>query len=93
MIELSHADDILGQVILTFDGRVLEKFSERSATAERMIVGLLHLEVAGPDRKGRRELWFTCRPRRRGGGFRLIVTEDQWAGVEPFVRDVGAALG
>ncbi|WP_028063009.1 hypothetical protein [Solirubrobacter soli] len=92
MLELSHADDILGQVILTFDGRVLEKFSERSAEAERMIVGLLHLEVTEPDRKGRREVWFTCRPKRRGGGFRLTVADEEWAGVEPFVRDVGAAL-
>jgi hypothetical protein len=92
MLELSHADDIVGQVILTFDGRVLEKFSERTATAERMIVGLLHLEVEGPDRKGRREVWFTCRPNRRGGGFRLMVSEEQWPGVEPFVREVGAAL-
>ena len=38
---------------------------------------LLHLEIEGPDRKGRREVWFSCRSNRRG---------------EPFVREVGAAL-
>jgi hypothetical protein len=92
VIELAHEDSLLGQTVLTFDGRVLEKFSERSATAERMIVGLLHIEVEGPDRKGRREVWFSCRPKRRGGGFRLMVSEEQWPGVEPFVRAVGAAL-
>jgi hypothetical protein len=92
MLELAHDDSLLGQLILTFDGRVLEKFEDRSAAAERMIVGLLYIEVTSPDRKGRRDVWFTCRPNRKGGGFRLTVAEDQWPGVEPFVREVGAAL-
>jgi hypothetical protein len=92
MPDLSHADSVQGHVIVSFDGRVLEKFSERTAEAERMIVGMLHLEVAGPDRKGRRTVKFSTQPNNRGGGFQLWVSEEQWPGVEPFVNEVAAAI-
>jgi hypothetical protein len=92
MPDLSFADAVQGHVIVTFDGRVLEKFSERSATTDRLIVGMLNVQVDEPDRKGRREVWFTCRPNKRGGGFTLWVSEEQWLEVEPFVREVEAAL-
>ena len=92
MPDLTHDDPVLGRIVLTFDGRILEKFSERTATAERMIVGLLHVNVDGPDRKGRREVMFTCRPNKRGGGFTVWATDDQWPAVEPFVREVTAAV-
>ena len=36
---------------------------------------------------------FTCSSGfRSGGGFRLVADERQWAAVEPFVREVEAAL-
>jgi hypothetical protein len=92
MSDLTHDDPVVGRVVYTFDGRILEKFSERTATAERMIVGLLHMNVDEPNRKGRREIMFTALPNKRGGGFTLWVNEDQWADVEPFVREVAAAL-
>jgi hypothetical protein len=92
MSELVHADPVIGQVIFTFDGRVLEKFSERTATAERMILGLLHVQVDEPNRKGRRQVMFSCLPGGRGGGFTLWATEEQWPAVEPFVNEVTAAL-
>lgn len=91
MSDLLHHDPVLGPCIATFDGRVLELFTERTGSDSRMIVGLLHVTVDGPDRKGRREVSFTGAPRKRGGGFRLWVPEDQWAGVEPFVREVERA--
>jgi|KBSSwiStaDraftv2_1062776.scaffolds.fasta_scaffold761399_2 hypothetical protein len=91
MPDLTHDDPVAGRVIVTFDGRILEKFSERSASAERMIVGLLHVDVGDPNRKGRREIMFSCRPNRRGGGFTLWAEEDQWPAVEPFVREVASA--
>jgi len=91
MPDLTHDDPVAGRVIVTFDGRILEKFSERSASAERMIVGLLHVDVGVPNRKGRREIMFSCRPNRRGGGFTLCAEEDQWPAVEPFVREVASA--
>ena len=91
MPDLTHDDPVAGRVILTFDGRILEKFSERSATAERMIVGLLNVQVGEPNRKGCREIMFSAQPNRRGGGFTIWADEPQWAAVEPFVRDVEAA--
>ncbi len=58
-----------------------------------MIVGMLHVTSASPDRKGRRDVKFTCSPGfRSGGGFYLTVAEEQWPSVEPFVREVEAAL-
>jgi hypothetical protein len=92
MPDLVHADPVIGNVIVTFDGRVLECFSERDATSTRMIVGLLHLQVEGPNRKGRREVKFSGAPNNRGGGFVLWVDEEQWPAVEPFVNEVAAAL-
>jgi hypothetical protein len=91
MPDLTHDDPVVGRVIYTFDGRILEKFSERTATAERMIVGLLHVDVGEPNRKGRREIMFSCQPNRRGGGMTLWAEQDQWPAVEPFVREVAAA--
>jgi hypothetical protein len=49
------------------------------------------MNIDGPDRKGRREIMFTARPNKRGGGFTLWVNEDRWPGVEPFLREVGTA--
>jgi hypothetical protein len=93
MSDLAHDDSVQGPCIVTFDGRILELFTQRSAGAQRMIVGMLNLKVDGPDRKGRREVKFTCLPGfRSGGGFVLWVAEDQWPAVEPFVREVEAAL-
>ena len=91
MPDLTHDDPVAGRVIFTFDGRILEKFSERTATAERMIVGLLHVQINDPNRKGRREISFSCLPNRRGGGITLWAEEDQWPADEPFVRAVAAA--
>ncbi len=93
MSDLQHDDSIIGRCILTFDGRVLELFNERTADAQRLIVGMLNVEVDQPDRKGRRDVKFTCNTGfRSGGGFRIVVDETQWPAVEPFVREVEAAL-
>jgi hypothetical protein len=86
-----HDDPVLGRVIVTFDGRVLERFSERTSTAERMIVGLLNVNVGDPNRKGRRQIMFSCLPDQRGGGFTLWAEAEQWTAVEPFVREVASA--
>ena len=93
MSDLRHDDSIIGMCIVSFDGRVLELFNERTADAQRLIVGMLHVKVDEPDRKGRRDVKFTCNSGfRSGGGFRLVADETQWAAVEPFVREVEAAL-
>lgn len=91
-IDLAHDDPVIGRCIVTFDGRVLELFNERSAEAKRMIVGLLHVGVDEPNRKGRRQVTFTCAPNRRGGGFTIWAEPEQWVAVEPFVAVVTAAV-
>jgi hypothetical protein len=92
MSDLVHQDSLQGPCIVTFDGRVLELFNELKGSAERLIVGMLYVYVAGPDRKGRRQVNFTCvAESRAGGGFELRFTEDQWASAEPFVREVATA--
>ena len=94
MSDLHHDDPVQGPCIVTFDGRILELFTQREGGKERMIVGMLHVDVGEPNRKGRRDVKFTCAPGfRSGGGFFLTVEAEQWAAVEPFVREVEAALG
>ena len=93
MTDLAHHDPVLGACILTFDGRILELFSEREGTAGRMIVGLLHVTVDEPNRKGRRQISFATGPGRRGGGFTIWALDEQWAAVEPFVRKVRNVTG
>jgi hypothetical protein len=92
MSDLAHEDPVLGRCIVTFDGRVLELFTERAGSDARLIAGMLHVDVSDPDRKGRREVTFSCAPRKRGGGFRLWVPQEQWDGVAPFVDEVAAAV-
>ena len=92
MDDFPHDDPILGPCIVTFDGHVLELFSEREAGMARLVVGMIHLQVDDPDRKGRREVWFTCGPNRRGGGFRLVFGKEQWPGFEPWLDAFVAAV-
>ena len=92
MTDFAYEDPILGPAVVTFDGRVLELFTEREASTARLIVGMLHVQVDDPDRKGRRDVWFTCGPRRRGGGCRLLLPAEEWERFEPWLAEVVAAL-
>ena len=80
------ADDIL----LTFDGRVVEVFGFPGAESIRFHV--LNLEVAseGPDRKGR--YMVKLGPAMRGGGCAVEVPEADWPQVGPFLDRVLAAM-
>ena len=80
------ADDIL----LTFDGRVVEVFGFPGAESIRFHVLNLEMAVDGPDRKGRHALRLS--PASRGGGCQLEVPEDDWAEVGPFLDRVLAAM-
>ena len=93
MTDLRYEDAVLGPAMITFDGRILELFTERGASEQRMIVGMLNVDVGEPNRKGRREVKFTCGTGfRSGGGFTIWAEEHEWANLEPFVREVRAAL-
>ncbi|HEX8205295.1 MAG TPA: hypothetical protein VF587_04475 [Solirubrobacteraceae bacterium] len=80
------ADDVL----LTFDGRVVEVFGFSGSESIRFHVLNLDLSVDGPDRKGR----YTVRiePAMRGGGCHVPVPEADWPNVGLFVDRVLAAM-
>ncbi|HEX8085257.1 MAG TPA: hypothetical protein VF529_13275 [Solirubrobacteraceae bacterium] len=80
------ADDIL----LAFDGRVVEVFGFPGAESIRFHVLNLDMEVDGPDRKGRYTLKLA--PASRGGGCHVEVPEPDWPEVSGFVDRVLAAM-
>ena len=80
------ADDVL----LTFDGRVVEVFGFSGSESIRFHVLNLDLAVDGPDRKGRHTV--RIEPAMRGGGCHVAVPEEDWPEVGPFVDRVLAAM-
>ena len=80
------ADDIL----LTFDGRVVEVFGFPGSESIRFHVLNLDLAADGPDRKGRYTV--TLEPASRGGGCSFDVPEADWPAVAPFLDRVLAAM-
>lgn len=92
MHQLEYVDAVQGAVVVTFDGTVLEVFTDRLASTTRLHRAQLFLSVAGPDRKGRHEVKLTSQPNGRGGGTTLFVGAESWPQVEEFLRAVGAEL-
>ena len=80
------ADDVL----LVFDGRVVEVFGFPGSESIRFHVLNLDLAVDGPDRKGRHTLQLA--PATRGGGCNVTVPEGDWPEVGAFVDRVLAAM-
>ena len=91
MTDIAFEHSVLGESVIAFDGRVLEHFTWQHGSQGRLIVGLLTIEVDGPDRKGRYTVKCTTRPNGRGGGFHLVVDEANWLRIEPLVREAQAA--
>jgi len=91
VLEARFEDPINGPSLIAFDGRVLELFTFRSAEAQRLHRTMMYVELKEPDKRGTREVWFTGGPNRKGGGFRLAVTPDYWAQIEPIVAAAQAA--
>lgn len=91
MTEVRLNDEVLGQVLVCFDGRVLEVFSEGPASISRFHIGLLVIEAKEPDRKGRHQVDFA--PVRAGrNGVRLILSEADRRAIEPVLVEVRSAL-
>ena len=80
------ADDLL----LAFDGRVIEVFGFPGSESIRFHVRNLDLEVDGPDRKGRHTVKLATAT--RGGGCHIPVPEEDWPEVSVFVDNVLAAM-
>lgn len=80
------------RTLLVFDGAVLELFGFSGAGSLRFHVANLDLEVAEPDRKGRR--FVTIKHASWGaGGCAFDVTPEDWPAVEPLLDAVFAAMG
>ncbi len=79
-----------GDGLLAFDGRVLEVFGFSGSASTRFHVRNVDVEIADPDRKGRRSV--RIKPASRGGGLQLEVDEGDWPSVGPFLDRVLAAI-
>lgn len=88
MHELVFEDAIFGNVVVTFDGKVLEFFRPSMGSVHRMHVRhLARIEQSGPDRRGNYTADF-CPIER--GGFKLTVPADVWPQVTNLISAIGA---
>lgn len=89
MGETAFRDLILGDVILSFDGQVVELFG-KTPVARRIHRLMLGMQVSGPTKKGNYvvDLSHTV----GGGGIELSVAGSDWPNVELLVSEISAAL-
>jgi len=88
MHELVFEDAIFGNVVVTFDGRVLEFFRPGMGSVHRMhLRHLARVEQSGPDRRGNYTADF-CPIER--GGFKLTVPGEVWPRVTDLISTIGA---
>jgi len=90
--DLDYQDVRHGRVILTFDGHVLEVFSERTGNVCRLVVGMLFLRTEGPDRKGRYLVRVSVLRDLPGAGTILTIATVDWPAVEAWLARVNAAI-
>ena len=79
-----------GDVLLTFDGRVLEIFGFPGQESYRFHVKNMELTAEGPDKKGRYRA--TAMSAKGSGGCSLEVGADDWPQVGPFLDRVLDAM-
>ena len=78
-------------ILLAFDGRVVEVFGFPGSESLRFHIGNLRLEVNGPDRKGR--YMIQMKPASRGsGGCAFEVGPDEWPEAGPFFDAIRTAI-
>ena len=78
-----------GDILLAFDGRVLEVFGFPGSESLRFHVRNLELAIE-EGRDGRHTV--LAKPAMRGGGCRFDVEAGDWAAVEPLLEAVLAAM-
>ena len=87
--EVAFEDLIHGQVVVAFDGRVVEFFKGGRGSINRIHLQQLLCEATGPNPKVHYEVKFSIAP--WGGGFDLTVTGDNWNRLQPLVAEIYAA--
>jgi hypothetical protein len=86
--EAAFRDLVLGDAIVTFDGRVVEFFGEH-------MPGRVHLPMLGMQASGRRTRGLRCGllvQGRRAGYVRSSIAGNDWPNLEPLVAEISAAL-
>lgn len=79
-----------GDVLLAFDGRVVEIFGFPGKESYRFHLRNMELSSEGPDRKGRHRV--VVMSARGSGGCSFEVPPEDWPLVGPFVDGVLAAM-
>lgn len=87
MAEIRYTDLLHDRVIVTFDGSVVEVFTERHASVQRLHRGMLVVTVTGPDRHERMRVGLST-GRSAGAGFEATLDAQGWAATEPFWTDL-----
>lgn len=77
-------------ILLAFDGRVVEVFGFASSESIRFHIANLSVNVDDPDRKGRRMV--QLKPATRGGGCAFQVETQEWAELAPFLDNITRAM-
>lgn len=81
----------IDDVLLAFDGTVVELFGFPGAASFRFHVKNLVLEVGEPNRKGRRALQFDPATKYSSGA-RMDIPAEDWPNVEPVLTEILAAM-
>lgn len=89
MHEVAFDDLIHGQLVLAFDGHVVECFKQGLGSISRIHLRQLLCEATGPNPKGHYEVKFSIAP--WGGGFDLTVAGDTWRSLQPLIAEIYAA--
>ena len=92
MREVEFEDYLLGEVIVAWDGRVVELFRRDVAETTRVHVRQLELVTHEPDRRGRHTVDFATTTRGRGG-FKLTVPSEAWDDAKSLIEEISAARG
>jgi len=86
--ETRFRDLILGDVIVSFDGRVVEFFGANMPGRLHRL--MLSMQVSGPTKKGNYVVDLSNKV--SGGGVQLSIAGDDWPNVEPLVAEISATL-
>lgn len=78
-------------ILLAFDGRVVEVFGFPGSESLRFHIANLRLDIDGPSRKGR--YMIQLKPQSRGsGGCAFEVESHEWPEVGPFLDRITEAM-
>lgn len=90
MAELALNDLILGQTLLSIEGRVVEYFTENHGSVGRVHLGQLHCVTTGPNDNGYYQV--SVSPSASGqGGFTITVEGASWIALAPMIAELESA--